>query len=160
MATQPVSQPVTLSSAAVAIYINDKPYNQAQSISWNISWGVKEIWGIDSPFPQEIADGRASISIRIQAVAIDYNQGGMQNYNATTLIGDILQAPYSALRVVNRKNGDTLLYVPNCRVSDESIDSTVKQSVKYSFTLKGLVFYTGLDLAYGGRSSAGNQTKI
>jgi hypothetical protein len=145
-----MASPLTLSSAVVRVYLNGRILNTLTSISWSINYGMELKYGIDTPWPQEIADGRASVSVRISAVATHFDGGIMAKNNARALVSDLLQSPYSSLRVENRVNGDTLLYLVNCRCSNESVDAVVKQTVKYSFELLGTYPANGVDLAYSG----------
>jgi hypothetical protein len=137
---------VTLTSSHVRIYINGKIYKEAQSVSYSIDHGVSEIFGIDSPHPQELADGRKSVSGNISAIKIKYS-GDLQAYNAVTLTQDVLQNPYISIKIEDRSTGEVLLYIPNARVTNEQMGIATKRSVSYSFGFKGLVGYRPLDLA-------------
>ena len=140
--------PITLTSAAVAIWINGKLFNQAQAISWSVDYSMREVWGIDGSYPQEISDGKIMIQGRISAIATAFDGWTTQKYNLRALSSDILQSPYSSIRIVNRANSDTLAYFENCRISNESVDAVVKKTVQYSFSFRALGFASGADLAY------------
>lgn len=137
---------VTLVSASVRIYINGKIYKEAQSVTYSLDHGISELFGIDSPHPQELVDGRKSVSGTINAIKIKYS-GDLQSYNAITLTQDVLQNPYISIKIEDKSTGEVLLYIPNARVTNEQMGAATKRTVSYSFGFKGLVGYRPLDLA-------------
>jgi hypothetical protein len=137
---------VTLTGAACRVYINGRVYKEAQSISYSFDHGVTEIFGIDSSFPQELADGRKTVSGTINGIKIRYS-GDLQGYNAISLTKDILGNPYISIMIQDKANGETLLFVPNARIVSEQIGIATKRTVTYSFSFKGLIGLRPLDLA-------------
>lgn len=137
---------VVLTGALVKIYINGKVYKEAQSVTYSIDAGISEIFGIDSSFPQELSDGRKSVSGSIQGLKVRYS-GDLQAYSAISLTQDILKNPYFSLRIEDRSTGETLLFIPNARIASEQMAIAARRSVTYSFNFKGLVGYRPLDLA-------------
>jgi hypothetical protein len=137
---------VTLTGALCRIYINGKIYKEAQSVSYSVDHGVTEIFGIDSSFPQELVDGRKTVSGNISGIKMRYS-GDLQAYNAISLTKDILKTPYISIKIEDRSTGEVLLFVPNARIVTEQMNIATKRTVSYSFTFKGLVGYRPLDLA-------------
>lgn len=137
---------VTLSGALCRIYINGKIYKEAQSVSYGIDHGISEIFGIDSSFPQELSDGRKTVSGTVNGIKIRYS-GDLQAYNAVSLTKDILGNPYISIRIEDRSTGETLLFVPNARIVSEQMGIATRRTVTYSFNFKGLVGFRPLDLA-------------
>jgi hypothetical protein len=137
---------VTLTGALCRIYINGKVYKEAQSVSYSIDHGITEIFGIDSPFPQELADGRKTVSGTINGIKIRYS-GDLQAYNAVSLTQDVLKTPYISIRIEDRSTSETLLFIPNARIVSEQMGIATKRTVTYSFGFKGLVGYRPLDMA-------------
>ena len=136
---------VVLKGAEVKVYIGGKLYPEAQSLSWTIDYGETEIYGIDSQFPQEIAPTRLSVQGKIDGIRIKLS-GGLQGYQARTRINEILQAPYTALRIKDRHSDIDLLWLPQMKVTNESYQIQAKGVVKLSFTFKGIVPYNEIDV--------------
>lgn len=135
---------VVLTGALVRIYINGKIYNESQSVEYSIDYGENEIYGIDSPFPQEISSTRAMVAGSIRGVRIR-NSGGIQAYNARSSISDIVKSQYISIRIQDRASGEDLLYVPNAKISRQSVSATTKSVVSLSFQFKGMVAFESLD---------------
>lgn len=127
----------TIVGAHIKIYINGIPYQESQSASWNIDYGEEPIYGIDSPFPQEIKTTRISVEGKIEGVRI-MNSGGIQGYNARPGIRESVFGPYISLRVQDRRTGEDLIFIPFAKVKNESTQINTKGVVKTSFSFSGL----------------------
>lgn len=140
-----MSQSVVLKGAEVKTYISDKLYAEVQSIQYNIDYGEQEIYGIDSPFPQEIAPGRVSVQGTVNGLVIK-NLGGLQAYDIRAKINEILFAPYTSLRLKDRHSDKDLFWLPQMKVVAESVQIQAKGVVRVSFTFKGIIPYNPLDM--------------
>lgn len=135
---------VVLQGAAVKIYINNKLYKEADQVSYNIDYGAGEIYGIDSPFPQEIAPGRVSVQGAINGIKIKYS-GGLQAYEALPPIADILSSPYISIRIQDRASTEDLLFIPSAMITAQSVQIPARGIYRLSFNFKGLVPFEPLD---------------
>lgn len=135
---------VILPGANILVYVNNKLYKEVQSISYEIDYGEQEIYGIDSPFPQEIASTRASVTGTLSGLRIKYS-GGIQAYNMRPLIQDILSAPYVSIRIQDRQNKEDLLFISQAKVSKQSVGIGAKKTVTLSFNFKGIIPLEPLD---------------
>jgi hypothetical protein len=135
---------IVLSGALVRIYINNKLYREAQQVQYVLDSGETEIYGIDSPFPQEIASTRTMVSGSISGIRIR-NSGGLQSYNAKPLITDIIKSLYVSIRIQDRSSGEDLLFIPNAKITQQSVQASVKGIVRLNFNFKGLVGFESLD---------------
>ncbi len=135
---------VVLSGALVRIYINNRIYNEAQSVSYTLDYGETEVYGIDSPFPQEIHSTRAMVAGSISGVRIR-NSGGIQSFNARPKITDIISAEYVSIRIQDRQSGEDLLFIPNAKVTKQSLQAQAKGVVRLSFDFKGLIGFESSD---------------
>jgi hypothetical protein len=131
---------VTISGALVRIYINNQIYNEAQSVSYTIDYGEAEIYGIDTPFPQEIHSTRAVVVGSISGVRIK-NSGGLQSFNAVPSIIDIVKSPYISIRIQDRSTGEDLLFVPNAKIIKQNFQVQAKGTARLNFEFKGLVAF-------------------
>jgi hypothetical protein len=135
---------IVLSGALVKIYINNQVYNEAQSVSYTLDYGETEVYGIDTPFPQEIHSTRAMVAGSISGIRIR-NSGGIQSFNARPRITDIIKAEYISIRIQDRSTGEDLLFVPNAKISKQSFQAQAKGVVRLSFDFKGLVGFEPSD---------------
>jgi hypothetical protein len=135
---------VVLSGALVRIYINNRVYNEAQAVSYTLDYGETEVYGIDSPFPQEIHSTRAMVAGSISGLRLR-NSGGIQPFNARPKITDVIKAEYISLRIQDRSTGEDILFIPNAKVSKQSLQVQAKGVVRLSFDFKGLIGFEPMD---------------
>lgn len=141
-----IMKSLVLTGACVRLYINNKIYKEVQQISYSLDYGEYEIYGIDSPFPQEIAPGRSSIRGSISGIRIKYS-GGIQAYDARPLFNEILAAPYISIRLQDRASSEDLLFVQSAKITNQKVSVGIKGTVKISFDFSGLVGFEPLDRA-------------
>lgn len=137
---------VVLTGALIKFYLNGKLYKEIQSVGYSIEYGETEIYGIDSPFPQEIATTRVSVSGQVSGLRIKLS-GGIMAYNGRTLIKDIVSSPYVSIRIQDRQTAEDLLFIPNAKIVNQRYEAAAKGTVKMSFSFKGLVPLEPLDRA-------------
>lgn len=141
-----MAQTVTLKGAEVKIYIAGKLYPEAQSITITTDYEEEETYGIDSPFAQEIATTRVKVSGRIVGIKTKDN-GGTQGAAARAEIKNILSSPYTSLRVHNRYTQKDIFFLPQMKVTNETLEVATKGVAKLSFSFKGIVPFHEVDLA-------------
>lgn len=90
-----------VSGSLVKIFINGTPYNEAQQIQYSIDYGATEIFGIDSPYPQEITPTKATVRGSVSGIRLKLS-GGLEGYSAVFRKEDILSTPYISLRIQDR----------------------------------------------------------
>lgn len=135
---------LTLSGAQVKVFINNVEYGPAQGLSLVVDRGEQEIYGIDTPFPQEIAVTRIASSGQISGIRIA-GGGGLQAKGILTKLKDVLAAPYVSIRVSDRKTGEDIAYCPQAKVINENHSVAAKQTYKLSFSFKAVAVYSPLD---------------
>jgi len=72
--------------------------------------------------------------------------GGLQGHEARTKINQILYAPYTSLRIKDRYSDTDLIWIPQMKVSSETIQIQAKGVVRFNFNFKGIIPYNPLDL--------------
>lgn len=140
-----MAQSVVLTGSQVKVYIGGNLYSEAQSVSYTIDLGQDSIYGVDSYMPQEIRPTRVSVQGTIQAVYVGAS-GGPQGKDARAKINEVLYQPYVALRIKDHKNGEDLLFLPQCMIAQESMSISNKGVVRVTLNFKGIIPYTGFDL--------------
>jgi len=140
-----MSQTKVLTGANVKVYISGALYAEVQNLTYTINYADTEIYGIDSPFAQEIAPGRVSVQGSISGVRVKFT-GGLQGHNIRTKINEILHSPYTSLRIKDRHSDVDLLWLPQMKVTAETMTIPAKGTVKLNFTFKGIIPYNPLDM--------------
>ncbi len=140
-----MSQSTVLSGANVKVYISGKLYAEVQNITYTISYSDTEIYGVDSPFPQEIAPGRISVQGSISGVRVK-GTGGLQGHQIRSKITEVLHSPYTSLRIKDRHSEVDLLWLPQMKVTAETMTIPSKGTAKLNFTFKGIIPYNPLDM--------------
>lgn len=141
-----MAQPITLKGAEIKIFISGKLYPEAQSITYTIDYEEEEIFGIDSQFAQEIAGNKVRVSGSIKGIRVKYS-GGTQGAAARVRINQLLQSPYTSLRVVDRFSEKDILWLPQMKVSSETLTAAAKGIASLSFSFKGIVPYQEIDVS-------------
>lgn len=141
-----MARSVVLQGAEIKLYISGKLYKEVQSISYTIDYAEQEIYGIDSQYPQEIAPSRVSVQGSVSGVRVKLT-GGLQGYEARSKINQILYAPYTSLRIKDRRSDKDILWIPQMKVTSETLQIPAKGTVKLNFVFKGIIPYNELDLS-------------
>lgn len=140
-----MGQSVTLKGSECKIYFGGKLYPEAQNIVYTINYGEQEIYGIDSIFPQEIATTRVSVQGSISGIRVKLS-GGLQGKDVLTKINQRLFAPYISVEIRERQSDTKLIFIPQCKVTAETMQISSKGIVKLSFSFKGIIPYNPLDM--------------
>lgn len=133
-----------LTGAHIKLYINNVLYKEVQGISLNLDYGEQETYGIDSPYPQEIASSRVSCRGSVQGLRLKLS-GGLQGKNMRPLFQDIAANPYISVRIQDRQSGEEIAFFPNAKVVRESHSIGVKATYKMSFEFVAMVPLMALD---------------
>jgi hypothetical protein len=135
---------IVVKGADVRLFLNGEVYPEVQRFSYTINYGEQEIYGIDQAFPQEITTTTVSVSGSISGLRTKYS-GGLQAKALRPLIFDILNSPYISLRLVDRSNGEDIIYIPSIKVTDETVTAVAKGIINLSFKFKGVIPFNPLD---------------
>jgi hypothetical protein len=136
--------PVILVGAHIKLYINNKVYNTVQSVTITVDYGEQPIYGIDAEHAQEIAPTRLTVSGSVAGLRVK-NSGGLQASSIRPLFVDLMASPYISIRIQDRATGEDILYIPQCKVSQETHAMATKTTYKMNFNFIGQVPYFALD---------------
>jgi hypothetical protein len=140
-------QSLIVSAALCRFYINNTIYRVTQDVSVSEDTGEYSIYGINSPYPQEIAAGGQNVVKGTAAVVRVKNSGGLQGVNARPLFSDLAASPYVSLRLEDRSTGETLWSIPKAKISNVKQSVSKKGIYHISFDFIGQIMYGGLDLS-------------
>lgn len=134
----------SISGAQILIYLNEKKFVTSQAINFSVDTGEKYIYGIDSIFAQEIIPTKMSVTGNINGLRLR-NSGGIQALAGKSLLVDILSAPYISIRITDRVTKEDILFIPRCKISNESHTVSAKGIYKINFAFMGLIPLFALD---------------
>lgn len=141
-----MAQLVTLSGAHIKVYFGSTCLKEIQSINYTIDYGEQSIYGCDSAFAQEICTTQISVKGSGTMIYVQAN-GGLQGKDMRSRIHEVLYAPYVPLRITDRKNTIDLLWLPQCKITQESMSINAKGVVKITFNFTGIIPYSSEDIA-------------
>lgn len=136
----------SIAGAQIIVYINEKKFTTSQALNFSVDTGETAIYGIDSPFAQEIATTKVTVSGNINGLRLR-NSGGIQGVNGKSLIVDLISAPYISLRVQDRVTKEDIIFIPRCKIGNESHSVSAKGIYKINFSFIGIIPLMALDRA-------------
>ena len=144
-----------IAGAHVQLYVNGTLYEEAQQINYTIDYGEEPIYGIDSPFPQEIKITRVSITGSVSGVRLG-KSNGIQANDMRPKIMESTFGPYISLRITDRKTGEDIMFIPYAKVTSEQLSVSAKGIAKLSFNFTGLQPQQPLDRGAAGSGGFGS----
>jgi hypothetical protein len=141
-----MAQSIILAGPNILLYLNNKVYKVVQSVNFTVNYNEEGIYGIDCPFPQELASGRCMVTGSVKGLRIKYS-GGLQASNLRPLFTDLAASPYISLRINDRSTGEDILTILNAKVTNEQHSVAIKGVYRLSFDFVGQVPLFALDRA-------------
>lgn len=135
---------VILTGANIRLYVNNNIFNTVQSMNFTVDYGETEIYGIDSPYAQEIAPGKITVRGTVSCVRMK-NSGGLQALQMRPGYQDLEASPYISLRINDRQTGEDILFIPNAKITRETHTAATKTTYKLTFEFIGQIPFFALD---------------
>lgn len=139
-----MAQTFILTGAHINLYLNNKLYKEVQSVSFSVDYGETEIYGIDTPYAQEIATTKVTVRGSVQGLRQKLS-GGLQGSNLRPLFTDIAASPYISIRITDRQSGEDIVLIAQAKVTRESHQIATKSTYKLSFDFVGQIPLFALD---------------
>ena len=136
----------TISGAQILVFLNEKKFTTTQAVNFSIDYGETPIFGIDSPFAQEIATTKVTVSGNLNGLRLR-NSGGIQALNGRSLITDLISSPYVSIRIQDRVSQEDILFVPRCKIGNESHSVAAKGIYHLNVSFIGIIPLLALDRA-------------
>lgn len=140
-----MATPNVIAGAQVKIYIAGKLFPEAQSIQWEDDFAERAIFGIDTPFAQEIAITQVSVKGSIAGIRVR-DVGGLQAADIIGKMFDIIKRPYVSIEIRDRKTDSKILFIPQAKIVNQSNAIQAKSTMKVSFNFTGIYSLTQHDL--------------
>lgn len=131
-----MAQSIVLTGANIKLFLNNKLYKEVQSVSFTIDYSEAPIYGIDSPYAQEIAGTKVAVSGSVQGIRLKMS-GGLQGVNGRPLFSDIASSPYVSIRIQSRYDGEDIIFIPEAKITRESHSIATKSTYKLNFDFVG-----------------------
>jgi len=122
----------TLRGADVQVYINGQLMPEAQSITYNEQMMQDNIYGIDSPFPQETAITRYLVNGSISGLQLRTDR--LSTTRIMAQYTNLLSAPYIKITIKDRYTGSIITDISRAVVSAKSITVQAKSIVRVNFS--------------------------
>ena len=144
-----MAQSIVLSGSNIKLFINNKVFKTVQSISLNVDYGEQQIWGIDSPYAQEIAVTKITVTGSVRGIRLKQS-GGLQGSNMRPLFYDVAASPYISIRIQSRYDGEDIIFIEKAKITRETHEIATKSTYKLNFDFVGSIPLWALDRASGG----------
>src|ERR1700722_16043493 len=132
---------LVIAGASVRLYLNNKVYSVAQDVSLDIDTGEYLVYGINSPYAQEIAGGgQINIKGKVNGIRIK-NSGGIQGSNARPFFSDVAASNYVSLRLESRDTGETIWSIPKAKINSVSESVRIKGTYHVSISFTGQILF-------------------
>jgi hypothetical protein len=135
-------QQVIQTGAGVKLLINGIVVGFATGISFTRGINTKEIYGIDSPLPQEIIATTYSVRGTLTGLRVR-DSGGLDGYGIMDIsdLSRYFNFKYSTIEVVDRATSKTIYTIQKCVFDQDSWNIQARAPITFSANFKG-VFVT------------------
>lgn len=125
-----------LTGAAIHVFINGQLVPEVQNISYTEQKTHEPIFGIDTPFAQELAVTRYLITGTING--INLHRDRIKTTRIKSKFTNILSAPYIKITIKNRKTGAVIMDISRAVVTSHNFNASVKTTSKFSMSFTGI----------------------
>jgi hypothetical protein len=128
----------TMTGSNIILYLGGKIFPVVQNLTYSTDFGFTEIYGIDSPYAQEIAPTRISVTGTVTGLMVR-GDCGTQGYGLTQLLKNYLSTQYITLRCQDRYTKDDIFTIKDMIISNQSATIPAKGLVSITFSFKGIM---------------------
>lgn len=139
-----MAQQLTLPSSAILLYINNVKYNPTLGLSFTVDYMEREVRGIDSPWPQELASTGVSVTGSVNGIRT-VQSGGLQGGNLRPAFTEIAASPYISIRITDRISGEDIILLQNAKVTNENHTVNAKGIYLLNFNFVAMIPLFSLD---------------
>jgi len=128
-----------LVSAQVLVYINGKLYAKVTGLSLSSATPHREIRGLDSSTPYELAPTTASVSGSVQFLRL-LGDGGLEGDRVAVPFASLINEKYFSLLIVERRQNTVLFQAEQCCVTSQELGIPSRGIVTGSFNFTGIAW--------------------
>lgn len=134
-----MSRSASIPSANISIFVDNQVVGFATSINYSRDIGVKTIYAIDDPTPQEIAiTGPYTITGALSGIAIVNPQDHNKLFVHASTISEYFNQKYATVEVKDRVNNTTLFKITNCIFHSDSWSTEAKGIAQWQVRFTGM----------------------
>lgn len=126
-------------AAAVAVYINGRPYGAVSNFHWTSATPQKAINGIDSLEAQELISTSVSVSGTIGLYRIT-GSGGIEGIGVTTQFDQMSREKYFVLQVIDLRSDQIIFQAKQCKVDSQDWGIPARGLITGNMNFKGLTW--------------------
>ncbi len=125
--------------ARSSLYINGNLYAVVTDLTWNGSAPRKELRGLDTPFPLELAATTVAVSGTLAVVKI-IGDGGLQGAGVMANQTDITSEKYVSLLLIDQGSDTVMFQADYAQITNEAWNVPAKGLVKGQITFSALSY--------------------
>lgn len=129
-----------ISSAAVIMYINGRPYGRVSEFSFRSMSPRRALFGLDSMHPYELAptQGKITASMKVYRTVGD---GGAEGAGMTATFEEVARERYFSVMLVDRGAQDTVLFqADNCSLVSQAWSVPTRGIITGSLEFEALMW--------------------
>jgi len=132
-----MSSSLVIASAHVVVLINGLLYGQVSGFKWGSSTPRKEIYGIDSVEPYELAPTVTHLQGQLSLYRL-IGDGGLEGKGIATHYADLPAEKYFRLQLVERRSDTILFQAESCCVESQEWNATARGQMTGTMSFRGL----------------------
>jgi hypothetical protein len=129
-----------ISSAAVILYVNGRPYGRVSEFSFRSMSPRRALFGLDSMHPYELAptQGKITASMKVYRTVGD---GGAEGAGMTATFEEVVRERYFSVMLVDRGAQDTVLFqADNCSLVSQAWSIPTRGIITGSLEFEALMW--------------------
>ncbi len=126
-------------SAQVLCYINGIPYSKVTAFQFSSETAKKEIRGLDSSEPYELAPTTNTVHGSLSVLRL-LGDDGLEGDGITAPFLDQINQKYFSLLIVERRQNTVLFRADRCTITSQSWEMPARGMVTGSFTFTGIIW--------------------
>lgn len=128
-----------LVAARLICYINSEKFAKVTEFSWTVETTHREIEGIDSDLPYELAPTRTRVKGQLGLIRLE-NDGGIQGVGMAPPENLLSRQKYFTIALVDRKTDTVVFRSDYCSVDMEQWSVNARGELRGSVSFKGLTW--------------------
>lgn len=114
-----------LTGPRLILYVNGAPFAQAVSFEWDSQTPSKEVRGVDSMLPVELAPTTGAVSWNLSMIRLE-DDGGVEGAGIQAPMLDLPSQLYFSMILVDRRTDVVVFQADRCRCDSQSWQAPAK----------------------------------
>ncbi len=126
-----------LTQARLKLYINGIPFGIATEFGWQSSSGRRQLYGIDSVTPFELAPGGQSVTGNISCLRLTLD-GGLEGRNIAAIDSRLTTEKYISILLLDKLTDTPVFWCPEAAVNSQRWSVNSRGILTGSFDFMGI----------------------